>query len=41
MKYIIDVKVPETGFFDNLKPIEAKASIGTAMMSKELIEKYA
>ncbi|MCH6233581.1 SIR2 family NAD-dependent protein deacylase [Cognataquiflexum rubidum] len=41
LKYIIDVKVPETGFFDNLKPIEAKASIGTAMMSKELIEKYA
>jgi len=41
LKYIIDVKLPQTGFFDNLRAIEAMASIGTQMMSQELIEKYA
>lgn len=40
-KYIIDVKVPETGVIPNLKKIEAPASIGTKQMADELIEKYA
>jgi NAD-dependent deacetylase len=41
LKYIIDVKLPQTGFFDNLRAIEAMASVGTQMMSQELKEKYA
>lgn len=40
-KYIIDVKIPETGNINNLKPIEAPASVGTKIMSQEIIEKYA
>ncbi|PSL07496.1 SIR2 family NAD-dependent protein deacylase [Cecembia rubra] len=39
-KYIIDVKVPETGFIGNLKKIEAPASVGTKIMSEEIRLNY-
>lgn len=40
-KYIIDIKIPETGFIENLVKIEAPASVGTNIMSGEIKEKYA
>lgn len=40
LKYIIDVKIPQTGYIDNLKAVEATASEGTQIMAKEIIEKY-
>lgn len=40
-KYIIDIKLPETGYIENLKKIEAPASVGTKVMSAEIKEKYA
>lgn len=40
-KYIIDIKIPETGFIENLVKIEAPASVGTNIMSAEIKEKYA
>jgi NAD-dependent deacetylase len=39
-KYIIDLKVPETGFIKNLKKIEATASKGTLQMANEIIELF-
>ncbi|RZS97552.1 SIR2 family NAD-dependent protein deacylase [Cecembia calidifontis] len=39
-KYIIDVKIPETGFVENLTKIEAPASVGTKIMSEEIRLKY-
>lgn len=40
-KYIIDIKLPETGYIENLIKIEAPASVGTKIMSAEIKEKYA
>lgn len=40
-KYIIDVKIPEISNFDRLHKIEAPASVGTKIMSEEIISKYA
>jgi NAD-dependent deacetylase len=40
-KYIIDVKIPEVSYFEHLHKIEAPASIGTKIMSEEIISKYA
>lgn len=40
-KYIVDVKIPEVSFTENLKKIEAPASIGTKIMSEEIILNYA
>ena len=40
LKYIIDVNIPQIGYINNLKAIEATASEGTQIMSKELIDKY-
>ncbi|GAB2629809.1 SIR2 family NAD-dependent protein deacylase [Belliella aquatica] len=40
LKYIIDVKIPQTGYINNLKAIEATASEGTQIMARELIDKY-
>ncbi len=40
-KYIIDVKIPEVGFIENLKKIEGSASIGTKKMSDEIKTQYA
>ncbi len=39
-KFIIDVKIPTIGFYDNLYPIEAPASVGTKLMSKEILSLY-
>ncbi|MFC0262153.1 SIR2 family NAD-dependent protein deacylase [Fontibacter flavus] len=39
-KYIIDIKLPETGFIENLIKIEAPASVGTKIMSAQIKEKY-
>lgn len=39
-KYIIDVRIPETGFIENLRKIEAPASVGTKIMSEEIRLKY-
>ena len=38
-KYIVDVRIPEVGFIEKLKTIEAPASVGTKLMSEE-IKKY-
>lgn len=40
LKYIIDVKIPQIGYINNLKVIEATASEGTQIMAKELIDKF-
>lgn len=40
-KYIIDVNIPPIAQLNQLRKIEAPASIGTKEMAKELIEKYA
>jgi NAD-dependent deacetylase len=40
-KYIVDVKIPQTPFIENLKKIEALASLGTKAMSKEIRKLYA
>lgn len=40
LKYIIDVKIPEIDYIKDLRSIEATASQGTQIMTKELIEKY-
>lgn len=40
-KYIIDIKLPETGFIENLIKIEAPASVGAKIMSAQIKEKYA
>jgi len=39
-KYIIDVKIPETGTFENLRKIEAPASKGTKIMAEEIKKQY-
>lgn len=39
-KYIIDVRIPETGFIENLRKIEAPASVGAKIMSEEIKLKY-
>lgn len=39
-KYIIDVKIPETGALENLCEIEAPASRGTKIMAEEIIKQY-
>jgi len=39
-KYIIDIKLPETGFIENLIKIEAPASVGAKIMSAQIKEKY-
>lgn len=39
-KYIIDVRIPETGFIENLRKIEAPASVGAKIMSEEIRLKY-
>jgi len=40
-KYIVDVRIPQTGFIENLKKIEAPASLGTKAMSEEIRKLYA
>ena len=40
-KYIIDIKIPEVSYFEHLHKIEAPASVGTKIMSEEIISKYA
>ncbi|EKB48002.1 SIR2 family NAD-dependent protein deacylase [Cecembia lonarensis] len=40
-KYIVDIQIPELGFVDQLRRIEAPASIGTKLMSEEIIKNYA
>jgi len=40
-KYIIDVKIPEVSYFEHLHKIEAPASVGTKILSEEIISKYA
>jgi NAD-dependent deacetylase len=40
-KYIIDVRIPEISNYKNLIKIEAPASVGTKIMSEEIIAKYA
>jgi len=40
-KYIVDVRIPQTGFIGNLKKIEAPASLGTKAMSEEIRKLYA
>lgn len=39
-KYIIDVKIPETGALENLRKIEAPASKGTKIMAEEIKKQY-
>jgi NAD-dependent deacetylase len=39
-KYIVDVKIPQTGYIENLKTIEAPASLGTKAMSDQIKELY-
>ncbi|MFD2201236.1 SIR2 family NAD-dependent protein deacylase [Shivajiella indica] len=39
-KYIVDVKIPQTGYIENLKKIEAPASLGTKSMSEEIKKMY-
>jgi NAD-dependent deacetylase len=39
-KYIIDVKIPQISSFGNLRKIEAPASIGTKIMSEEIVLNY-
>lgn len=40
LKYIIDVNIPQIGYINKLKAIQATASEGTQIMAQELIEKY-
>jgi NAD-dependent deacetylase len=40
-KYIVDLRIPQTGFIENLKKIEAPASLGTKAMSEEIKKLYA
>lgn len=40
-KYIIDVRLPEISGYQNLKKIEALASVGTEQMAAEIIQEYA
>jgi NAD-dependent deacetylase len=40
-KYIVDLRIPQTGFIENLKKIEAPASLGTKVMSEEIKKLYA
>lgn len=40
-KYIVDIQIPELGLVDQLRRIEAPASIGTKLMSEEIIKNYA
>jgi NAD-dependent deacetylase len=39
-KYIIDVKIPQTGYIENLQKIEAPASVGTKTMSEQIKKIY-
>ena len=39
-KYIIDVKIPQTGYIENLQKIEAPASVGTKTMSEQIKKLY-
>ncbi len=39
-KYIIDVKIPQTGALENIREIEAPASKGTKIMAEEIKKQY-